>query len=318
MTTQDPAKQAGIFLRNLFAPYESGYIEIRAFSGFKREQSFHEIPISGDRLRGLCESLIEKSDNGYDIYVGVLPRKERYGRASSVEQAATIWGDFDFKNMDPAEIKVSCGDADILVHSGGGIHAYWYTTDVQDVSSTRKQDAYSAVVQAMQNERSGGRADHTHDLPRILRLPGTKNWKVRSEPKPVRLISCNSRVMQKQEPQEKQQPVDTEFIGLLEEEPMYSPLVPGTAEHDYFTRLAWEAYAQNRLYEAAKEGKLPVLSSPVSTSGGRAVQDLNHYVVMQMERVMKSYGTLSEEEMAFCGREIQSVLEFLRSHGHAY
>ena len=89
MQDKPPAVQAGIFLRNLFAPYTSGYMEIRAFNGTRREQSFHELPISGDRLKHLCTTLVQKSDEGFDVYVGVLPRKERFGKASSIREAAT-------------------------------------------------------------------------------------------------------------------------------------------------------------------------------------------------------------------------------------
>jgi hypothetical protein len=316
MKDKPPVMQAGVFLRNLFAPYESGYIEIRAFNGQRREQSFHEIPLSGDRLKALCESLLNKSDMGFDVYVGVLPRSQRYGKASAVNQASVIWADFDFKNMTATGMDEATEDADILVHSGGGIHAYWYATKVEHLDTSKAQDAYSAVVQDVQQAKSGGKADHTHDLPRILRVPGTKNWKNRQNPKEVSLLKCNNRFTPAEK--DKEQPVDTGFIHLLEDEPMYAPLVEGTEEFEFYARLWREAMEQNRLYEAAKKNRLPLLAHPITTPGGRRISDPNIYVTTQMERIMKIAGTMTEAELAYANREIQAVLDYMRDHGHAY
>jgi len=317
MKEKPPATQAGLFLRNLFAPYTSGYIEIRAFNGPQREQSFHELPISGDRLRHLCGSLIDKAYEGFDIYVGVLPRKERFGKASSIREAAVVWADFDNKNMTATEMDSAIEDADIVVHSGGGMHAYWYTTDVEDVSTKIRQERFSAVVQDVQLSKSNGKADSTHDLPRILRLPGTLNWKDRNKPKTVCLLSCVNRVV-KVAKQDHPEPVDTPFHALMEDEPMYSPIVSGSDEDLFFRRLALEAAAHNRLYETAKQGRLPELAFPVVTPGGRNVNNLNLYVVGQMERITKATEMLSEEDLAYASREIDFVIEWLTENGHAY
>lgn len=316
MQDKPPVTQAGIFLRNLFAPYESGYIEIRAFNGQRREQSFHELPLSGDRLKSLCESIVNKSDLGFDVYVGVLPRSQRYGKASAVNQASVVWADFDFKNMTATGMDEATEDADILVHSGGGIHAYWYTTQVEQLEDAKAQNAYSAVVQDVQQSKSGGNADHTHDLPRILRVPGTKNWKDRNNPKEVALMRCVNRY--KPAEKDRQEPVDTGFIHLLEDEPMHSQLAQDDAEYKYLAHLWREAMEQNRLYEAAKKNRLPLLGTPITTPGGRRISDPNAYIVLQMERMMKSYGTLSEDEMVYADREVEAILNYMRENGHAY
>ena len=317
MQDKPPATQAGLFLRNLFAPYTSGYMEIRAFNGPKREQSFHELPISGDRLKHLCTTLVDKAQDGFDIYVGVLPRKERFGKASAIREAATVWADFDNKNMTATEMDAAVEDADIIVHSGGGTHAYWYTVNVEDVSGKLRQENFSAVVQDVQLSKSGGKADSTHDLPRILRVPGTLNWKDRSNPKPVLLMHCNNRVV-KTVKQDNPQPVDTPFHSLMEDEPMYSPIVPGSDEDLFFRRLAMEAAAQNRLYQTAKKDGLPELAFPIVTPGGRNVNDLNLYVVAQMERVTKSTELLSDNDLAYASRELDFIIEWLTENGHAY
>lgn len=317
MRNLDPAMQAGLFLRNLFAPYQSGYMEIRAFNGQKREQSFHELPISGERLRSICLALISKSESGYDVYVGVLPRKERYGKASSITHAATVWADFDYKNMTDEEVLRATRDADMTVHSGGGMHAYWWVTQPQDVSSIRKQDAFSALVQDEQQRRSGGKADATHDLPRILRVPGTLNWKDREKPRKVCLLTCEGRNA-KSEAQERRDAIDTGFTELLEDEPMHARLVEGSEEWEYYFRLACEAFAQNRIYEAAKQNRLLSFNPMLRTPGGRQVQNPNEYIVLQMERVVHGQGIITEEDAAFAAREIDFFVEYMRNNGHAY
>lgn len=318
MRTAPPANQAGLFIRNLFAPYTSGYMEIRAFHGQRREQSFHELPITGDRLRKLCEAIVSKAEEGFDIYVGVLPRKERYGKASSISQAATVWADFDYKNMTDEEVLRATRDADMTVHSGGGMHAYWWVTDVHDVSTSKRQDAFSALVQEEQQRRSGQKADATHDLPRILRVPGTINWKDREHPRPVELLTYQGRVTKASTKPDRPDAVDTGFVDLLEDEPMYAPLVEGTPEWEYYFKIACEAFAQNRIYEAAKCGYLKCFTPALRTPGGRSVHDPNTYIVQQMERVVNGHGILGPEEEAACAREIEFFIEYMRTHGHAY
>jgi hypothetical protein len=318
MKAKPPAVQAGLFLRNLFAPYGAGYIEIRAFKGESREQSFHELPISGDRLKALCESLVSKSDAGYDVYCGVLPRKERYGKASSIAQAAVIWADFDRKNMTPEELESAIEGADIVVDSGNGLHAYWYMDSVENIGDKRKQDAFALVVEEIQQEKSNHHADRTHDVPRILRVPGTLNWKKTANPLDVVLLTCNTR--NAPPAAEPSVSVDTGFVQIQAADDLCPDLVVGSEEWEFFFRISVEAFKQNRLYEAAKADRLPELKKPLKTPNGKMVYFLSEYVKMQMENFVyeSQFRAMTDEEIATASREMEFIINFLAENGHAY
>lgn len=74
----------------------------------------------------------------------------------------------------------------IVVDSGNGIHAYWTLTEAiaKDVWLSLANNLKDRVKQG------GLQADEvvTADLARIMRLPGTMNWKDLTAPKPVRVL----------------------------------------------------------------------------------------------------------------------------------
>jgi putative DNA primase/helicase len=78
----------------------------------------------------------------------------------------------------------------IIVHSGHGVHAYWLFREPWDITEDRARAA--DLVQRFQAAikqpaiAKGWKVDSTHDLSRVLRLPGTVNFK--AEPVPVTMI----------------------------------------------------------------------------------------------------------------------------------
>lgn len=85
----------------------------------------------------------------------------------------------------------------VLVHSGGGIHAYWmfarpwFFNSEQDRLNARQQlRALHAHVQKAAAQH-GWKLDNVSDLARMLRVPGTYNAKDPAAPKLVEIIACN-------------------------------------------------------------------------------------------------------------------------------
>ena len=76
----------------------------------------------------------------------------------------------------------------IVVRSGSGIHAYWRLESPQDVSTLSARSRFEQIVKGM--SRAVG-ADATHDVTRLLRLPGFQNPKT-SVPLPCELIVCEA------------------------------------------------------------------------------------------------------------------------------
>jgi len=76
-----------------------------------------------------------------------------------------------------------------LVDSGGGIHAYWLLRDPWAVETDEARQA-AELVQRLWVQQVIGADASVHDLVRILRVPGTLNFKY-DPPPPVQFIACD-------------------------------------------------------------------------------------------------------------------------------
>ncbi len=182
------------FLLHLFMPYQSGFCELRCFltdrsmsgkrGAVRPVQEFFDITAAAWR-DDLAGAALHYESAGLDCFVGVLPRsKKGRGEDADIQQGAVFWADLDFKDMTPAQAKEKgAGTADILVKSGGGLHCYWLQKQNYVLGGPQKEKFISTNkrVQAQMG------SDHVHNLSRILRLPGTTNFK-REEATRVSLV----------------------------------------------------------------------------------------------------------------------------------
>jgi len=172
------------FLSELW-PEEAGlYGEFRLFNGKVREQAF--VPL-GDRgsIGRVIAHLIDLDANGWDIYYGVLPRKQKGGTALDCDVVVrALWADIDAKNVGGkdaalhATLRLSTAPPSAVVDSGHGYHAYWFL---------RQPEGYSMCVPYLKGLAREVAGDHVHDQARILRVPGTHNHK-EADAVPVRLL----------------------------------------------------------------------------------------------------------------------------------
>lgn len=115
----------------------------------------------------------------------------------NVQELAALWLDIDFKQgySDHKEAIVAvvefCRSAkmpppSIVVHSGNGIHTYWPFDEY--LTQERWQSLSDALKEAC--KALDLKADHsiTADSARVLRVPGSKNWKDPANPKPVEIL----------------------------------------------------------------------------------------------------------------------------------
>jgi len=114
------------------------------------------------------------------IYFGANPREKAGGsKAGDVLLARCVFADFDKgATLDHA---LACIEAarlphpTILVNSGGGIHAWWRLVEpLLDMAAWT--DRQKALAKALGSDRT------VHDRPRIMRFPGTVNWKYPEQP----------------------------------------------------------------------------------------------------------------------------------------
>ena len=174
---------AAEFLRQIVDPAIGEFIELRAFAEGKAP--YQEFFASPEQAAG--QAAAWSNIDGRDVYFGVLPRTRRGGTAADVApQTDVLWADFDGKNfrgkMGPgsaiAEIANIRLAPQIVVDSGNGYHAYWLLDRPYDFAEAHL--GMTAIERAHHS-------DDCSDAPRILRVPGTFNFK-NGESKPVRIV----------------------------------------------------------------------------------------------------------------------------------
>ena len=188
------AVQAISFLRHLFKPYTDGFIEIRPLSKHKphANRTTYRLPecLKGEAGQALSQHIISLAMRGYDVYVGVCPRvaPEGPGRKlgkDAIEQVGAVWVDLDAKV--PGSSKEILDNCDIIVSTGNGWHGYKIAPKPARVSSARDRANIEAKVRSFANTLLVG-TDNVSNVDRILRVPGTINWKDPDNPKPVEML----------------------------------------------------------------------------------------------------------------------------------
>ena len=133
----------------------------------------------------------------------VPPAGKRADAAASFAMPG-IWADIDIKgpahkaddlppDLGAALAIANCTELapSLIVHSGNGIQAWWLFREPVVFEDDGHIQAASELVQRWQAilaahaRKSGYRIDSTHDLARVMRLPGTFNRKDSNNPKPV-------------------------------------------------------------------------------------------------------------------------------------
>jgi len=175
------------FLDFLMPP--DGYVEVRAIrrqhdGGPSQVRQWFDT----DR-QDAVDRAIAQSDLGWDAYYGVLPRTDRHGDAEHVVGEATVlWADLDAKAIGSKQLALvslvrSPLPPSVVVDSGHGYHAYWKLD--APVPWAKAQIAMVGLARML-------KGDHVYDQPRILRIPGTMNWKDALAPVPVRTVVFNT------------------------------------------------------------------------------------------------------------------------------
>lgn len=115
-------------------------------------------------------------------------------KRTNVDQLKALWLDIDFKSLEK-DLKTTLTEffdatafprPTITVHSGNGIHLYWPLAEAIPVTEWLPlAEGFKQLCQT-----HGLPADHacTSDSARVLRPPGTRNWKDPANPKRVRIV----------------------------------------------------------------------------------------------------------------------------------
>lgn len=182
--------QAAKYFSALFRGYTDGWIEVRMFRGSEVKRYTYQLPfvLRGDEFRELANHCVDSSARGFDVYCGVLPRNKPLGPhplgKESVERAQWVWIDLDNK-VSGASLD-ALAEWDMVVSSGNGWHGY-RTLPERVISTKKDKTEFESRMRSVQQMTIPG-TDNVSDVSRILRVPGTLNWKDKANPKRVELI----------------------------------------------------------------------------------------------------------------------------------
>lgn len=168
--------------------YGSGFIEIRAWPSVG-EKIPHRRFYPNIQAASKAVEALRASPEKLNIFFGVAPRSERAGTKESIRYVCCLWADLDGKRFASKQDALKSLDGfalspSLVIDSGNGYHGYWLLKE-PTAELARVEAINVGIAKAL-----GG--DHTHDVSRILRVPGTSNWKNPSNPKPVRIVQSRS------------------------------------------------------------------------------------------------------------------------------
>jgi len=195
-------KTAGSFLTSMFSQSLTqglGQIELRVFPKNQRphQDFFTSIDDAVNRAYELCI-------RGIDVYVGVNPRNGGGGRKENIDYIAAFHAEIDYghaghkkkpiyKSYDEAYRAIDeFSPAPTLInHSGGGFHCYWLLhppVAVKEVGIEYLENINKSLSMNLGGDQG------THDISRVLRVPGTCNFKVADKPREVTVIKDNGQI----------------------------------------------------------------------------------------------------------------------------
>jgi len=191
-------KTAEAFFDNLFGKViENGYgeIELRNFKGVSPSQYFCS------NTKDAAEFAYKICNTGTDIYFGVNPRVGRAGKKVNIQYLTAFHAEIDYgnkghkkppeyKNYDEAVNAISdfhLKPSHINI-SGGGFHCYWILKNpvkVADVGVDELESINRYFLEVLKADTG------TQDLSRVLRIPGTYNFKLEKNPRLVNVFGRN-------------------------------------------------------------------------------------------------------------------------------
>lgn len=186
-----PEEQLTRFINVLFEPGD--LVELRVIAPAREDSSqlSHLVDRKWFRAAYVAEHFDElktHNDAGCHAFFGVNPRSQNAGTKDAVTICRCVWLDFDHVNLNEAHGRWSSvvPEPTIVVRSGTGIHAYWRLAAPYSVDSASSRSDFERIVKGV--SRATG-ADATHDVTRLLRLPGFFNRKT-AVPIPCTLLVC--------------------------------------------------------------------------------------------------------------------------------
>lgn len=168
-----------------------GYIEIRHFNPQAGQYFFSSETEAAEKALEICNA-------GMDAYFGVNTRDGKGGKKENTIYLNAFHTDVDYgpehkkksthESYDDAlrAIQNFILEPTLYFHTGGGFHCLWVLNNPIEISSygLEQVESINKEICARIGADSG-----TQDISRMLRIPGTFNFKLENNPREVELIS---------------------------------------------------------------------------------------------------------------------------------
>ncbi len=190
-------KIAEVFFEKLFGSVlKNGYgeIELRNFKGVTPTQYYCS------NTKDAARFAYKMCNMGVDIYFGVNSRVGKEGKKVNVHYLNAFHAEIDFGNeghKKPPEYKNSKEATQAIINfhlqptyinlSGGGFHCYWVLKNpvkVTDIGVDELESINKYFLKSLKADTG------THNLDRLLRIPGTYNFKL-DNPRLVNVFDSN-------------------------------------------------------------------------------------------------------------------------------
>lgn len=178
-----------LFLETVL-PSGGTYCVVGIGSGRTRQKFFTS-------LDAVQEAATQLDNNGVDAYFALASFNTDSRKADDARELRSFFVDLDCGEGKPYATAADAAQAlsvfvsetslpnPIVVHSGGGVHAYWPFTEAVPVS--KWLPAARSFKALCVSHALGIDLSVTADVARILRLPGTNNYKLANNPRPVQI-----------------------------------------------------------------------------------------------------------------------------------
>ena len=164
------------------------------------------------KLEAMARKAVELSDRGVDIWhsvnpVNIEPTAGKRGDENSVSYQTAVVADIDIRSDahkgDPLKLAANFDEAksflpftpSLIINSGYGLHAYYIFDTPIKISDDNREELKrrnNLLLDVIRQHANGKKIDGVGDLPRILRTPGTFNYKLGRENAPLCHIVENS------------------------------------------------------------------------------------------------------------------------------
>ena len=187
------AERARPLLDLLFDDLEpDGRINLRGLCDGRAWNRFARDP---REARGIVRELVGRPRT--DVLLGVLPRRGQDGTLRGLRRGTCLWVDIDphgagadgatlaWRRLARFPVQPSA-----VVHSGRGLHAYWRLRSYVSLEEPNERARFGEALRRLALALGGDPA--ATDLARVLRIPGSLNWKY-TPARPVSVLAVRPR-----------------------------------------------------------------------------------------------------------------------------